>query len=121
MGFFEKVKDSFTSSEFDIKGNMVVRTVKKQFKNAFNGCEIRIYKGNRFADPKSTIASIRGTSKGFDEGTGNEFKVKASWKVSKLESAFKESFGIKVNVSLPGDKGLAGDNLTLGEVSRLKK
>ncbi len=120
MGIFDTIKDNFTSAEIDIKGNMVVRTVKKQFKKAFNGCEIRIYKGNRFADHGSTIASIRGTSKGFEKGTGEEFKVKATWKVSKVESAFKDSFGIKINVALPGDSDLADDNLTLGEVSRSK-
>ena len=55
-----------------------------------------------------------------EKGTGEEFKVKATWKVSKVESAFKDSFGIKINVALPGDSDLADDNLTLGEVSRSK-
>ncbi len=38
----------------------------------------------------------------------------------RLEDAFMKSFGIKVQVALPGDRNLADNNATLGEVSRSK-
>ncbi len=45
-------------AEFNISGRMAVKTLKKQFKDAF-GATLRVYNGKKFADDNATLASIR--------------------------------------------------------------
>ena len=45
-------------ADFSIDGRMKVKTLKKQFKEAF-GSTLRVYKGVGFADDEATLASIR--------------------------------------------------------------
>ena len=111
---FGKVTDHLKSVEFEIKGNMKVKTLKRKFKDSF-GSTLRIYHGVKFADENYTLAKVR---KG---GAGDNFKFKASWKVSQFEKKFNEIFGIKVQVASLDDKELADNNLTLGQVARKNK
>ena len=53
-------------AEFNISGRLTVKSLKKQFKEAF-GATLRVYKGKQFADDDATLASIRvGDAKGGD-------------------------------------------------------
>ena len=115
MGIFNKIKDSFKTSEFDVKANMKVKSLQRDFKKYF-GCELRIYHGKKFPNIDYTIAKIRPKDK---KGTGEEFKARASWTVKRIEKQFVDSFGITVQVAKPGNKELAENIHTLGEVSRL--
>ena len=116
MSFIDMVKDTLTTADFDVKGNMKVKTLQKNFSNSF-GCELRIYNGKRFAENNHTIAKIRDSK---ISTTGEEFKIRASWTVYRLEKQFAESFGIKVQVALPENGGLAENSQTLGAVSRIE-
>ena len=116
MGFIDMVKDTLTTADFDVKGNMKVKTLQKNFSNSF-GCELRVYNGKRFAENNHTIAKIRDNK---ISTTGEEFKIRASWTVDRLEIRFSESFGIKVQVALPENGGLAENSQTLGAVSRIE-
>ena len=116
MGFIDMVKDTLTTADFDVKGNMKVKTLQNNFSNSF-GCELRIYNGKRFADKNHTIAKIRDKK---ISTTGEEFKIRASWTVDRLEMQFSESFGMKVQVALPENGGLAENSQTLGAVSRIE-
>ena len=81
MGLLNKIADTLKSSEFDVKANMKVKTLQKNFKQSF-GCELRIYHGKKFANPGYTIAKIRPKDR---RGSGEEFNARASWKVNRLE------------------------------------
>ena len=116
MSFIDMVKDTFTTADFDVKGNMKVKTLQKNFTDSF-GCELRVYNGKRFAENNHTIAKIRDNK---ISTTGEEFKIRASWTVDRLEMQFSESFGMKVQVALPGNGGLAENSQTLGAVSRIE-
>jgi hypothetical protein len=116
MSFIDIVKDTFTTADFDVQGNMRVKTLQKNFSESF-GCELRIYNGKRFAEEDYTIAKIRDSK---IVATGEEFTIRASWTVDRLEKQFTESFGIKVQVALPGNGGLAENSQSLGDVSRTK-
>jgi hypothetical protein len=48
--------DNFKAADFDIKGNMKVKTLQEEFMKNF-GLTLRIYKGNKFADESATLAS----------------------------------------------------------------
>ena len=82
-----------------------------------DGAVLRVYYGTTFSNEDHSIARRRNKE---NPGNGEEFKAKASWTVKRLEDAFMKSFGIKVQVALPGDRNLADNNATLGEVSRSK-
>ena len=41
------IKDNFTMAEFSINGRMTVKSLRKQFKDAF-GASLRVYKGAKF-------------------------------------------------------------------------
>jgi hypothetical protein len=114
MGFFNKIKDSLTASEFDVKGQTKVKTLRKHFAEEF-GCTLRVYYGKRFADGDYTLAKIRSDA---NPGSGEEFKVRASWTVSEVEQKFMDSFGVTVQVANAEDTELADNSSTLGEVSR---
>ncbi len=116
MSFIDIVKDTFTTADFDVQGNMRVKTLQKNFSESF-GCELRIYNGKRFAEEDYTIAKIRDSK---IVATGEEFTIRASWTVDRLEKQFMESFGIKVQVALPENGGLAENSQTLGAVSRIE-
>jgi len=116
MSFIDIVRDTFTTADFDVQGNMKVKTLQKKFSEIF-GCELRIYNGKRFAEEDYTIAKIRDSK---IVTTGEEFTIRASWTVDRLEKQFTESFGIKVQVALPGNGGLAENSQSLGDVSRTK-
>ena len=116
MSFIDIVKDTFTTADFDVQGNMRVKTLQKNFSECF-GCELRIYNGKRFAEEDYTIAKIRDSK---IVATGEEFTIRASWTVDRLEKQFTESFGIKVQVALPENGGLAENSQTLGAVSRIE-
>ena len=114
MGLFNKITDSLKAADFDVKGQMKVKSLTVAFKKNF-GCTLRVYKGSRFADKSSTLASIR--SKG-NAGTGEAFKVRASWKVKELEDKILENLGVKVQVALADDSALADNDISLGDVRR---
>ena len=58
MSFIDIVKDTFITADFDVQGNMRVKTLQKKFSDSF-GCELRVYNGKRFAEKNHTIAKIR--------------------------------------------------------------
>ncbi len=96
-------------AEFSISGRMTVKTLKKQFKDAF-GSTLRVYHGVKFADENATLASIR------KEGSkGGELKVNGNMKVGTFEDKILEIFGIKVQVANADDTKLADNNVTLSQ------
>jgi len=114
MDIFNSITDRFKASEFDVKGQMKVKNLKNVFKDSF-GCTLRVYSGNRFAKEDYTLKRIRDKK---NPGTGEEFKVRASWTVREVEKKFHKSFGIRVQVANNDDNELAKNDLTLGEVKR---
>ena len=105
--------------DIDVKGNMKVDTLKKQFKESF-GTEIRVYKtlntgrGSKPADNKSTLASIGDTSRKVEGVT-----IKKSKPVGVIEDEFKEKVGIGIQIMTPDGKEFAPNDMKLKDVSKL--
>jgi hypothetical protein len=99
------------AKDFKVAGRMKVKTVKKDFKEAF-GIGIRIYKGVAFADDDATLASIRsGAVKGGD------IALHGATKIGNVEKKFKEEFGIRVQIeNKKGD--LADNSITLSQAGK---
>ena len=90
-----------------------VQSIKRQFSEEFN-CNIRIYKGNQFADEKTKINEL---SK--KDGSGGELDLGARSRVENVERYFMEEFGIKVQISNADDTKLADNSMTLTQAGKL--
>ena len=99
-------------AEFSIDGRMKVKTLKKQFKEAF-GATLRVYKGNQFADEDATLASIR-----VGDAKGGELKCAGNLKVGNFENKMKELFGVKVQVANKDDNALANNDITIAAAGK---
>ena len=120
MKIFNQIKDSFTSSEFEVESTMKVTDLTKQFKNKF-GLSLRVYKGKKLADDgRMTLKTLdertTQTSVNFDS---NKLKIKTTNKIGEVEQLFLNHFGITVQIADIENKKLLDDNLTLGEAKRL--
>ena len=99
-------------AEFGIDGRMKVKTLRKQFKDAF-GATLRVYKGNQFADEDATLASIR-----VGDAKGGELKCAGNLKVGNFENKMKELFGVKVQVANKDDNALANNDITIAAAGK---
>jgi hypothetical protein len=99
-------------AEFSIDGRMKVKTLRKQFKDAF-GATLRVYKGNQFADEDATLASIR-----VGDAKGGELKCAGNLKVGNFENKMKELFGVKVQVANKDDNALANNDITIAAAGK---
>lgn len=121
MKIFNQIKDSFTSSEFEVQATMKVTDLTKQFKNTF-GLSLRVYKGKKLAnDGRMTLKTLdertTQTSVNFES---QKLKIKATQKVSEVESLFLKNFGIVVQIADIENKKLLPDDISLGNAKRMK-
>jgi len=121
MGIFSGITDHFKNSEFSISGRKKLRTISKEFAEAFS-LTLLIYKGNQRADSNLSFADLnKKTSLKVDTSINNEdITLKASMSIYDVEKVFLNTYGVKVQI---GDKN--GDiisskygKVTLGEASR---
>lgn len=121
MKIFNQIKDSFTSTEFEVEITMKVTDLTKQFKNKF-GLSLRVYKGKKLADDgRMTLKTLdqrtTQTSVNFDS---SKMKIKATHKVLEVENLFLENFGIVVQIADIENKKLLANDITLGDAKRMK-
>ncbi|WOC40729.1 hypothetical protein [Polaribacter sp. HL-MS24] len=90
-----------------------VQSIKRQFTEQFN-CNIRIYKGNKFAEDKTKISELSKT-----DSAGGELELGARSRVENVERYFKETFGIKAQISNADDTKLAENSMTLTQAGKL--
>lgn len=107
------IKDNFTMAEFSINGRMTVKSLRKQFKDAF-GASLRVYKGAKFAPEDATLASIRSG----ENVKGGELVCKGNLQVGNFEAKMKDMFGITVKVANPDNTKLASSNMTIAAAGR---
>lgn len=96
-------------ADFKISGRMNVENLQSQFNENF-GATLRVYKGNGFADPKATLASIRRS-----DNTGGDMTVSGNMHVGTFERAMMNNFGIKVQVASSDGLSLVPNDTTLAQ------
>lgn len=99
-------------AEFSIDGRMKVKSLKKQFKEAF-GATLRVYKGPKFADEDATLASIRG-----EGAKGGDLKVSGNMQVGNFEKKMQDIFGITVQVANADDTKLSKNEITIAAAGK---
>jgi hypothetical protein len=110
--FIGGLMDNFKAADFEIKGNMKIKTLQEKFKENF-GVFLRVYKGKQFADPSHTLASLKDTITG-----GADFTLKAKMTCSEVSKVFLDEYGLKVNIADPTNDHLVPKEITLGQASR---
>lgn len=111
--FINSLKDNFTMAEFNISGRMTVKSLRKQFKDAF-GATLRVYKGKQYAPEDATLASIRSS----EGAKGGDFTCKGNLLVNNFESKMQEIFGITVKVANSDNTKLSDGKITIAAAGR---
>ena len=118
MGLFNSIKDHFNKAEFTIAPNKKLKTISKEFKEAF-GLSLIFYKGKMIAEDSLTLAALNNkTSKEVDTSSKEGLKLKASMKIGDAEKLFDTLYGISVQIKDKSAKNLIDNNLTIGNASR---
>jgi len=118
MGLFDKIKDHFNKAEFSVAPNKKLKTISRDFSNAFD-LTLVFYKGNKIADGDLTLKGLdRKTSKDVDTRKYEGLKIKGSMKVGDTEKFFEDHFGVKVQVKDKEGKRLVPNAITLGQAAR---
>ncbi len=118
MGLFNSIKDHFNKAEFTIAPNKKLKTISKEFKEAF-GLSLIFYKGKMIAEDSLTLAALNNkTSKEVDTSSKEGLKLKASMKVGYAEKLFDTLYGVSVQIKDKSAKNLVDNNFTIGEASR---
>ena len=120
MKLFNKIVDTFTSTEFEVESSMKVTDLTKQFKEKF-GLSLRVYKGKKLAsDGRMTLKTLDERTSNSVNFNSDKLKIRATQKIGEVEELFLEYFGIKVQIADIENKNLLDDTLTLGDARRQK-
>ena len=120
MGIFNKIKDSFNSSEFTIAPNKKLKTLSSDFLKSF-GLSLVFYKGNKIADGDLTLSALNKITSKEINLSADALKIKASMKVGEVENLFDERFGVKVQIKDKLEKICVDNSLTIGDAGRMNK
>ena len=121
MGILDKIKDHFTNAEFSISPNKKLKTLSKEFKEAF-GLSLVFYNGNIIAEETLTLAALNNKiSKTIITKSTEELKIKASMKVGAVEQLFMDTFGVTVQIKDKLASKLIDNKISLGDAVRLPK
>ena len=116
----QKIGDNFKAADFEIKPQIKIKTLCKNFKANF-GLSLRVYKGQVIADEELTLAQLNKVSTKTDLKTkAGALKIKASMKVGDAEKTFKDHFGVNVQIADFNNKKLCDNSLTIGAAARQK-
>ncbi|MDO5609056.1 MAG: hypothetical protein Q4G08_11445 [Capnocytophaga sp.] len=118
---FNKIVDTFTSADFEVKSTMKVTELTKHFKANF-GLSLRVYKGKQIAsDGRMTLKTldkrVTQTAVNFDS---DKMKIRATQTVGEVEQMFLDNLGIVVQIADLENKKLINNALTLGDARRAK-
>ena len=98
-------------ADFDITGNMLIKSLKEDFKKEFGGT-LRVYDGRSLANDNDTVGSVaKKTIK-----RGSEVRANSNLLVRTFEKSLKDSYGIRVEVATSDNSKLADDNCRLRDL-----
>jgi hypothetical protein len=119
MKIFNKIKDTFTSEEFEVESTMKVSELSKKFKAKF-GLSLRVYKGKQLADDgRMTLKTLdQRTSQTSVNFSAASLKIKATLTVAQVEALFFDNFGLVVQIADMENKKLIANELSLGDAKR---
>mgnify|MGYP001421538592 FL=1 len=118
MGLLNNIKDRFNNAEFSVAPNKKLKTISKDFKDAFD-LSLVFYKGSMIAEDSLTLAALnKKTTKDVKTKTDTDLKIKARMKVGAVEKLFESNFGATVQIKDKAGKKLIDNDITLGNAAR---
>lgn len=111
--------DNYKKADFEVKATMKLGVLCDLFKKNF-GLTLRIYKGRVLADGRMSINTLDQKTSLAINVAAEKMTIKATQKVGEVEEAFKNHFGLTVQIANGANSKLVDNDLTLGQASRLK-
>lgn len=110
-----RVVDSFDKQEFSVKPQKKLKTISKDFEEAF-GLELVFYKGKKIAEGDLTLSGLNRKTAEEVDTKAEDLQIKASMTVGEAEAVFKDAFGTTIQIK---SNGVLVDNaLSLGDARR---
>lgn len=117
MGILNNFMDKFKNAEFTVAPNKKLKTISKEFKDAFN-LSLIFYKGVQIADGELTLAALNKKTTKDVKSNADGLKIKASMKVGDAEKLFDANFGVIVQIKDESGKKLVPNDITIGQAAR---
>ena len=117
MGILNNFMDKFKNAEFTVAPNKKLKTISKEFKDAFN-LSLIFYKGVQIADGELTLAALNKKTTKDVKSNADGLKIKASMKVGDAEKLFDANFGVTVQIKDESGKKLVPNDITIGQAAR---
>lgn len=117
MGLLNNLKDRFNKAEFTVAPNKKLKTISKEFLEAFD-LQLVFYKGSIIADGDMTLAALDKKTTKDVNAKADGMNIKASTKVGIAEKMFDTNFGVKVQIKDKDGKICVPNELTIGQAAR---
>lgn len=117
MGLLNNLKDKFNKAEFTVAPNKKLKTISKEFLEAFD-LQLVFYKGSIIADGDMTLAALNKKTTKDVNAKADGMNIKASTKVGIAEKMFDTNFGVKVQIKDKDGKICVPNELTIGQAAR---
>lgn len=117
MGLLNNLKDKFNKAEFTVAPNKKLKTISKEFLDAFD-LQLVFYKGSIIADGDMTLAALNKKTTKEVNSKGDDLKIKGSTKVGDAEKMFDKNFGVTVQIKDKQGKICVPNGITIGQAAR---
>ena len=118
MGLINNFLDRFNKAEFTIAPNKKLKTLSKEFKEAYD-LSLVFYKGNIIADGELTLGGLNKKTSATIETTSKDgIKIKGNMLVKDVEKSFLDTYGVTVQIKNKKADKLCDNNISLGEAAR---
>ena len=117
MGLLNNLKDRFNKAEFTVAPNKKLKTISKEFFDAFD-LQLVFYKGSIIADGDMTLAALNKKTTKEVNSKGDDLKIKGSTKVGDAEKMFDANFGVTVQIKDKKGEKCVPNGITIGQAAR---
>ena len=117
MGLLNNLKDRFNKAEFTVAPNKKLKTISKEFLEAFD-LQLVFYKGSVIADGDMTLAALNKKTTKDVNAKADGINIKGSTKVGDAEKMFDTNFGVTVQIKDKKGEKCVPNGITIGQAAR---
>ena len=117
MGLLNNLKDKFNKAEFTVAPNKKLKTISKEFLEAFD-LQLVFYKGSIIADGDMTLAALNKKTTKDVNAKADGLNIKGSTKVGDAEKMFDKNFGVTVQIKDKKGEKCVPNGITIGQAAR---
>ncbi|MBR4837137.1 MAG: hypothetical protein IK004_01705 [Bacteroidales bacterium] len=117
MGLLNNLKDRFNKAEFTVAPNKKLKTISKEFMEAFD-LQLVFYKGSVIADGDLTLAALNKKTTKDVNAKADGINIKGNTKVGDAEKMFDANFGVTVQIKDKKGEKCVPNGITIGQAAR---